>query len=147
MPRSMAWLSWKEAVKLTSRTRFQSSSFMRMARPSRVRPALLIRMSIWPSAASASFASCAAPSFAPRSAGVTCVRSPSVSRSASSGSTRVPDKATAAPLACSAAAIAPPIPPDAPVISADFPVRSNIFPLPSTVWPSDIFQERFDVVR
>ena len=41
----------------------------------------------------------------------------------------------------------PPMPPDAPVTSADFPVSSNILAIPSTVKPSDILQQRFDVVR
>ena len=57
MPRSAARARRKPAVRSTSITFCQSSSFMRSARLSRVRPALLTRMSSWPIAASAALTS------------------------------------------------------------------------------------------
>ena len=59
MPRKMPRVSTNTEVRLTAITSSHSSSFMRMKRLSWVMPALLTRMSTWPSVFSAVSASCA----------------------------------------------------------------------------------------
>src|SRR6185312_16656597 len=126
IPRKAARVRRKVAVRLTSSTACQSSSRKRSASESRVMPALLTRMSSWPSAASASLTSASAASGVERSAVSTGVPAPSSAASASSAGRRVPARATIAPARCRARAIAPPIPPEAPVTSAACPPRSNM---------------------
>ncbi len=76
MPRSAARVRRKAAVRLISMTACQSSSRRRSARASRVMPALLTRMSIWPIAASASRTRRSDASGSARSAVSACARSP-----------------------------------------------------------------------
>src|SRR5579863_10163975 len=122
-----ARLSLKAAVKLTARTVSHSSSFMRMKRLSRVRPALLTRMSRLPNAASAAGTSFSTCTGSARSQASTCTRSFNSAASVSSAAARVPEMATVAPWRCKARAIAPPMPPVAPVTNAVLPLRSNIW--------------------
>src|SRR5947199_8907137 len=116
----------KVAVRLTWMTSSQSSSRNCTKRLSRVMPALAIRMSTCPIAASAAGTSASTSALSERLHGSTWTRSPSLPAKESSTSRRVPEIATVAPCACRACAIAAPMPPVAPVTSAILPVRSNI---------------------
>src|SRR2546429_4785156 len=116
----------KVAVRLTWMTSSQSSSRNCTKRLSRVMPALAIRISTCPIAASAAGTSASTSALSERLHGSTWTRSPSLPANESSTSRRVPDIATVAPCACNACAIAPPMPPVAPVTSAVLPVKSNI---------------------
>ena len=116
----------KAASRLIRITSDHSSSFIRIARLSRVTPALLIRMSICPSASTAcgTSASTAAPS--PRLQTKATWSPPRPARNASSFSALEPDTASRAPCPARPFAMAEPIPPDAPVTKAVIPERSNI---------------------
>src|SRR6185369_7579186 len=116
----------KVAVRLTWITSSQSSSRSCTNRLSRVMPALAIRMSTCPIAASAAGTSASTSALSERLHGSTWTRSPSLPANESSTSRRVPEIATVAPCPCNACAIAPPMPPVAPVTSAVLPVKSNI---------------------
>src|SRR6476646_6238241 len=116
----------KVAVRLTRITSSQSSSRNCTNKLSRVMPALAIRISTCPIAASAAGTSASTSALSERLHGSTWTRSPSLAANESSTSRRVPDIATVAPCPCNACAIAPPMPPVAPVTSAVLPVKSNI---------------------
>src|SRR4051794_37637226 len=120
----------------------QSSSFMRMSRPSRVTPALATTMSTWPAAASAWPNSASTAAESDRLQASTWLRSPSSEASPLSASSRVPDSTTWAPCACRALAMAPPMPPVAPVTRAVLPERSNI-----TGAPLEAVGEGLELVR
>ena len=126
MPRTAALASLKPADKLTSNTSCQSSSLMRINKLSRVRPALLTRISMRPS-----FSSTLATRFLTSSALVrlavkTSTLSPSSALSLSIGSSRISVKAKVAPCLCKVRAILSPKPPAAPVMRATLSCNSNI---------------------
>ena len=133
MPFSAARESRNAASRLTRSTSCQSSSFMRTASPSRVRPALLTRMSSPPISRSASGTS-ASTDAAIGEVGGGDVRA--LAELAGERLQRVdaacPTASRSRPGACSASAIAPPIPPLAPVTSARFPSRLNTRASPSS---------------
>ena len=94
-------------------------------------PALLTRMSSWPSAASAAGTSASTAAVSERSQGRTCDALAQLGRRAPRAPrARVPDSATVAPCACSARAMAPPMPPVAPVTSAVCAGQSNMMATP-----------------
>ena len=105
----------------------QSSSFIRINRPSRVIPAFATRIST--GAAAAASAAAIRPSTAAGSARLattTAVRSPSWPARSASTASRVPDSTTWAPCSWRVRAISAPMPPVAPVTSAVLPDRSNM---------------------
>ena len=129
MPRKMPRVSTNTEVRLTAMTSSHSSSFMRMKRLSWVMPALLTRMSTWPSAFSASRRASPPPrGRANRKAARTrASRARRRARRASPSSCRRSRHSRlghAAPWRSRRRCRR-----EAPVTSAPFPVRSNIEPL------------------
>ena len=119
-----ALVQWNVPFRLTSSTAFQSSSFMRSSRPSRVMPALFTRMSMRPSSVSNRSAIAATSAHSATFALMTSARRPCDNTARAVSSARVTSRsttATSAPSRAKASAMARPIPWAAPVTIATFP--------------------------
>ena len=124
MEEMTACVSRKLPVRLVWRTSLKSAAFMRRARPSRVTPALLTRMSTRPRSARTALAPALMESSTERSRTNGLAWPPAAVISAATASSLSSERAAramVAPCAARASAQARPIPWDAPVTSATLP--------------------------